>query len=47
MFDYQVFQSAYMMKNGVNEDAEPDEKTEQEFDDQYKRVAEILKKLPQ
>ena len=44
MFDFQCIKSAFLIKNGINEDDMPEEKTDEDFDDQYKRVAEILKK---
>lgn len=46
MYNYQSLESAWMMKNGIDPDRQPEEKTEKEFDDQYKRVAEILSKRP-
>jgi len=44
MFDFQCIKSAFLIKNGINENDIPEEKTEQDFDDQYKRLAEILQK---
>ena len=44
MFDFQCIKSAFMMKNGIDEESIPEEKTESDFDDQYKRLAEIMKK---
>ena len=44
MFDFQCIKSAFLIKNGINENDMPEEKTDEDFDDQYKRVAEILKK---
>ena len=44
MFDFQCVKSAFLIKNGIDESAMPEEKTPEDFDDQYKRVAEVLKK---
>ena len=44
MFDFQCVKSAFLIKNGIDESAMPEEKTDEDFDDQYKRVAEVLKK---
>ena len=43
MFDFQCIKSAFLLKNGIDENAEVEGKTDEQFDDQYKRVAEILK----
>lgn len=42
MRDFKRASNAYMKANGIEK---PREVTEQEFDDQYKRVAEKLKKM--
>ena len=44
MFDFQCIKSVFLIKNGIDEKSLPQEKTEREFDDQYKRLAEIMKK---
>lgn len=44
MFDFQCIKSAFLLKNGIDENAEVEGKTDEQFDDQYKRVAEILEK---
>ena len=44
MFDFQCIKSAFLVKNGINENDIPEEKTDEDFDDQYKRLAEILNK---
>ena len=44
MFDFQCIKSVFFIKNGIDENAKAEEKTSEDFDDQYKRVAEILNK---